>query len=120
MRGAGFSPAGGLSAKLLAAPLFSPMLEPTPLYGGNAEFLDALYEQYLRDPGSVEEHWREYFAQLASAAAGERAHGPIRAGIVAARGAGARRRLQVPAPAVAMRARRPSRASSRCGSTAGT
>ena len=29
------------------------MLEPTALYGGNADFLDALYEQYLRDPGSV-------------------------------------------------------------------
>lgn len=58
------------------------MLEPTPLYGGNAEFLDALYEQYLRDPTSVEERWRSYFAQLApAAAAGERPHGPIRAEI---------------------------------------
>ena len=40
------------------------MLEATPLYGGNAAFLDALYEQYLRDPGSVEDDWRRYFAQL--------------------------------------------------------
>jgi 2-oxoglutarate dehydrogenase E1 component len=56
------------------------MLEPTPLYGGNADFLDALYEQYLRDPASVAERWREYFAQLAPPA-GERAHGPIRAAI---------------------------------------
>jgi 2-oxoglutarate dehydrogenase complex dehydrogenase (E1) component-like enzyme len=30
------------------------MLEPTALYGGNAEFLDSLYEQYLREPASVE------------------------------------------------------------------
>src|SRR2546430_4398223 len=45
------------------------MLEPTPLYGGNAEFLDALYEQYLRDPASVEERWRTYFTQLAPAEA---------------------------------------------------
>src|SRR6516225_596001 len=59
------------------------MLEPTPLYGGNAEFLDALYEQYLRDPASVEERWRRYFAQLAPPAGGsERAHGPVRAAIV--------------------------------------
>src|ERR1700740_2443029 len=61
------------------------MLEPTPLYGGNAEFLDALYEQYLRDPASVEERWRTYFAQLAPAGGGaggaERAHSPIRAEI---------------------------------------
>ena len=41
------------------------MLEPTPLYGGNADFLEALYEQYRRDPSSVEEQWRRYFAQLA-------------------------------------------------------
>ena len=69
------------------------MLEPTPLYGGNAEFLDALYEQYLRDPASVEERWRTYFTQLSSAeaAGAERAHSPIRAEIAqrAARTAGA-------------------------------
>src|ERR1700716_2646751 len=57
------------------------MLEPTPLYGGNADFLDALYEQYLRDPASVEERWRTYFERLAPAAAGERPHGPVQAGI---------------------------------------
>jgi len=56
------------------------MLEPTPLDGGNAEFLDALYEQYLRDPGSVAEKWRSYFAQL-GAAPGEPAHAPLRAAI---------------------------------------
>src|SRR6202035_838289 len=53
-------------------------------------FLDALYEQYLLDPASVEERWRKYFAQLAPAGA-ERAHGPIRADIArrAAQGRGA-------------------------------
>src|SRR5499433_1297626 len=56
------------------------MLEPTPLYGGNAAFLDALYEQYLRDPGSVAERWRSYFAQLA-APPGEPSHAAVRAGI---------------------------------------
>jgi 2-oxoglutarate dehydrogenase E1 component len=56
------------------------MLEPTPLYGGNADYLDALYEQYLRDPASVAERWRSYFAQL-SPAADERAHGSIRESI---------------------------------------
>src|SRR5579862_2751697 len=57
------------------------MLEPTPLYGGNSDFLDALYEQYLSDPASVDGRWREYFARLAAPAA-ERPHGPIRAAIV--------------------------------------
>jgi 2-oxoglutarate dehydrogenase E1 component len=56
------------------------MLEPTPLFGGNAEFLDGLYEQYLADPASVAQRWREYFAQLAPPDS-ERAHGPLRAAI---------------------------------------
>jgi 2-oxoglutarate dehydrogenase E1 component len=71
------------------------MLEPTPLYGGNADFLDALYEQYLRDPASVDERWRSYFERLAPAAAGEKPHGPVQAGIVE------RARLPRAAPSVA-------------------
>ena len=78
------------------------MLEPTPLYGGNAEFLDALYEQYLRDPGSVAERWRGYFAQLASAGA-ECPHGPVRAAI-AARAAEGRLGGALSAPADARQA----------------
>ncbi|HEV2286340.1 MAG TPA: 2-oxoglutarate dehydrogenase E1 component, partial [Steroidobacteraceae bacterium] len=76
------------------------MLEPTPLYGGNADFLDALYEQYLRDPASVDERWRAYFAQLGGAGATERAHGPVRDAIVA-RAATARAAAAAPAPAQA-------------------
>src|SRR5579863_10742050 len=57
------------------------MLEPTPLYGGNADFLDALYEQYLKDPASVAAPWRAYFARLGGAADGERAHRALRAQI---------------------------------------
>ncbi len=41
------------------------MLEPTPLYGGNAELLEELYEQYLRDAASVDGRWRRYFDELA-------------------------------------------------------
>jgi 2-oxoglutarate dehydrogenase E1 component len=36
-------------------------LESTPLYAGNADFLDALYEQYQRDPASVAARWRALF-----------------------------------------------------------
>jgi len=56
------------------------MLEATPLYGGNAEFLDALYEQYLRDPDRVDERWRSYFAQL-PARPDERSHDAVRTAI---------------------------------------
>jgi 2-oxoglutarate dehydrogenase E1 component len=34
------------------------------LDGGNVAYLDALYETWLRDPGSVAEHWRHYFSGL--------------------------------------------------------
>ncbi|HEU4624211.1 MAG TPA: 2-oxoglutarate dehydrogenase E1 component [Steroidobacteraceae bacterium] len=57
------------------------MLEHTPLYGGNADFLDSLYEQYLRNPGSVEPGWREYFERLAPAVASEPSHAAIRSAI---------------------------------------
>ncbi len=57
------------------------MLEPTALYGGNADFLDALYEQFLADPASVEPQWREYFDSMGTAPAAERPHGPVRAAI---------------------------------------
>src|SRR5215472_5237561 len=74
------------------------MLEPTPLYGGNADFLDALYEQYLRDPTSVDERWRSYFAQLAPGDTPDRAHGPVREGIVE-RAAGPRAAAAAPGSA---------------------
>jgi 2-oxoglutarate dehydrogenase E1 component len=64
------------------------MLEPTALYGGNADFLDALYEQYLRDPASVAPEWRTYFAALGPAASTEQAHSPVRAGITERAAAG--------------------------------
>jgi len=57
------------------------MLEPTPLFGGNAAFLDALYEQYLRDPASVEEKWRRYFESLPGPKGAERPQGPIEAAL---------------------------------------
>ena len=31
------------------------------LFGGNAPYLEELYEEYLDNPGSVSEHWRSYF-----------------------------------------------------------
>jgi 2-oxoglutarate dehydrogenase E1 component len=36
-------------------------LESTPLYAGNADFLDTLYEQYQREPESVAPRWRMLF-----------------------------------------------------------
>jgi 2-oxoglutarate dehydrogenase E1 component len=57
------------------------MLEPTPLFGGNAAYIDALYEQYLRDPASVEAEWRRYFESLPGPKGAERSQGPIEAAL---------------------------------------
>jgi 2-oxoglutarate dehydrogenase E1 component len=58
------------------------MLEPTPLYGGNADFLDALYEQYLREPASVNARWRAYFEGLGPTPGTERPHAPVKAALI--------------------------------------
>ena len=31
------------------------------LFGGNAAYVEELYESYLHDPASVADHWRDYF-----------------------------------------------------------
>ena len=46
------------------------------LYGGNGPYVEALYEQYLRDPGSVAPEWRTYFDRVRGTA-NDTAHGPI-------------------------------------------
>ena len=38
--------------------------------GSNVHYVEALYEQYLADPGSVPDEWRTYFDQLPSVAGG--------------------------------------------------
>ncbi len=34
------------------------------LYGTNIAFIEELYARYLSDPGSVDESWRGFFADL--------------------------------------------------------
>jgi 2-oxoglutarate dehydrogenase E1 component len=63
------------------------LLSNSYLFGGNAPFVEELYEQYLANPGSIPEQWREYFdqMQLLPGAQGERrdsgvkdvAHAPV-------------------------------------------
>ncbi|MDH5535273.1 MAG: 2-oxoglutarate dehydrogenase E1 component [Betaproteobacteria bacterium] len=40
------------------------LLGNSHLFGSNAPFIEALYESYLKDPGSVEPRWRGYFDEL--------------------------------------------------------
>jgi 2-oxoglutarate dehydrogenase E1 component len=59
------------------------LLASTPLSGANASFVEGLYEQYLKDPSSVDDHWRSYFDALGSRVVSERAHSPIIAAVAA-------------------------------------
>ena len=53
------------------------------LFGGNAPYVEELYEAYLDNPGSVPDNWRAYFDALPPAQTAERAHSPIIADIAA-------------------------------------
>ena len=54
--------------------------QSSPLFGGNAAFIEDLYESFLSNPESVSDNWRQYFRDLQAQTAGARdvAHGPIR------------------------------------------
>jgi 2-oxoglutarate dehydrogenase E1 component len=66
-------------------------LATTALSGGNAGFIEDLYEQFLRDPNEVDPAWREYFVGLQGNGT-DVAHGPIRERLLA-------RAQQPPTPA---------------------
>ena len=53
---------------------------PSCLYSGNAGFIEALYEDYLQNPGSVEKQWREYFTglQAGTSLIRDTPHSPVR------------------------------------------
>ena len=57
-------------------------LATTALSGGNAGFIEDLYEQFLRDPSSLDPAWVSYFKGLPGSGA-EIAHGPIRERLLA-------------------------------------
>ncbi|MEN9705698.1 MAG: hypothetical protein RLZZ393_1577, partial [Pseudomonadota bacterium] len=50
--------------------------ESTPLFGGNATYVEDLYERYLGGE-DVPADWRTYFDRVRPAAGGEQVHGPI-------------------------------------------
>jgi len=69
------------------APSLRELLASTPLSGGNAPYVEALYEQFLSDPQSVDPAWRDYFLRLQEGlkqrgAGTEQSHASVQAGIV--------------------------------------
>jgi 2-oxoglutarate dehydrogenase E1 component len=55
--------------------------QTSPLFGGNAPFVEAYYEQYLNDPGSVPTQLREYFDGLGGREPDQVARGPLEAAL---------------------------------------
>ncbi len=60
--------------------LLADQFAASALSGGNAAYIEDLYDRFLQDPQSVDLVWRAYFEQLAAGARGEVAHGPVRTG----------------------------------------
>src|SRR5579872_5571978 len=56
--------------------------QTTLLSGGNAPYVESLYEQYLSDAASVPAAWRDYFAGL-QAGSRDVPRGPIEADLLA-------------------------------------
>ena len=51
--------------------------ESSALYGGNASYIESLYEHYLEDPSSVATDWRERFDAIHAGSTEEVAHSAI-------------------------------------------
>lgn len=58
-------------------------LAGTPLSGSHSGYVDAQYEEYLKNPQNVEPSWREYFDSFTDMAQPDVAHAPIRESFVA-------------------------------------
>jgi 2-oxoglutarate dehydrogenase E1 component len=54
------------------------LLSSSAYSGGNAGFLEALYEQYLQDPDAISEEWRLQFEQLPGEFDKELPHEPVK------------------------------------------
>src|SRR5215475_15076280 len=62
-------------------PSLADLLATTALSGGNADFIEDLYEQFLKDESAVDPQWAEFFRGLKGR--GDTPHGPIRERLLA-------------------------------------
>jgi len=53
-----------MSESKAAASVYQTYRDNSYLFGGNAPYVEEMYENYLANPGSVPENWREYFDAL--------------------------------------------------------
>ena len=45
---------------------FEELIESSAIYGSNAAFIEDLYEQYLKQPSTLDDRWRNYFDSIQS------------------------------------------------------
>src|SRR3954453_3568439 len=60
------------------AALMKEFLGTSYLFGGNAPFIEELYEKYLEDPEAVDPQWRRWFDQIQQPGQRDVAHQPVR------------------------------------------
>jgi len=53
-----------MSESTAAASVYQTYRDNTYLFGGNAPYVEEMYENYLANPGSVPDNWRDYFDAL--------------------------------------------------------
>jgi 2-oxoglutarate dehydrogenase E1 component len=58
------NPGNGSSAAASASSIYAAYNGNTYLFGGNAPYVEEMYENYLANPGSVPDSWRDYFDAL--------------------------------------------------------
>lgn len=66
----------------MSGDLIRKFLASTPMSGGSSGYVEAVYEEYLKNPDAVDESWRNYFRGLGDADQAEVAHRPIRSSFV--------------------------------------
>lgn len=79
-------PAAGLAR--VVDSLIKQFKQTSQLAGGNAAFIEDLYEQYLVDPAAVPAQWKSYFDGLQGREAGDVPHSAVMARVQAAARAG--------------------------------
>lgn len=67
----------------MTTPSYQDFLADSELAGGNFDFLEGLYEDFLRDPHSVNTDWQDYFTSLAGNAQAETLLTPVRESFMA-------------------------------------
>src|SRR6188768_3800849 len=60
-----------MSSNPTASSVYQAYQGNTYLFGGNAPYVEEMYENYLDNPGSVPDNWRSYFDALQNVPAGD-------------------------------------------------